>query len=259
MKSLYENFTLTPDNIIDFANNGHILLRGVVKKSDVDTYRPFIAEKMKEIEQQSLPLSQREDTYKRAFLQYMNLWKYETIKKFILAKRFAGIAAALLQTKNVRLYYDSALYKEPGGDATPIHVDPFLINPHKVITMWMPLINFDEGLKSLQFLTGSHKLFEDGNSSIRTINKAIRRNLPMANYEDMEVGDATFHIGSIVHGAPYNPTKKMREVLTVTYYADGENLKTTNGNKILESHLVDFFPGLKPGDLAKSKNNPLIL
>lgn len=259
MKSLSENYTLTPNNIKEFTDKGHILLNGVASKSAVDTYRPFIAEKMKEIEQQSLPLFQREDTYKRAFLQSMNLWKHETLKKFVLAKRFAGIAAALLQTENVRLYYDSALYKEPGGDATPIHVDPFLISPHKVITMWMPLINLDEGLKSLLFLTGSHKLFEDGNSSIRIINKAIRRNLPMDNYEDMEVGDATFHIGSIVHGAPDNPTKKMREVLTVTYYADGENLKTPNGNKILETHLTDFFPSLKPGDLAKSKNNPLLL
>lgn len=259
MNSFSENYSLTPNNIEEFTNKGHILLRGVASKSMVETYRPIIFNIMKEIEKQSVPLSQRSDTYKRAFLQSMNLWKDESLKKIILAKRFAGIAAALLQTENVRLYYDSALYKEPGGDATPIHIDPFLINPHKVITMWMPLINLDEGLKSLIFLTGSHKFFENGIPPIRIINQAIRKNLLLESYEGMERGDATFHIGSIVHGAPDNPTKKMREVLTITYYADGESLNKPNGNKILETHLTDFFSGLKPGDTAKSKSNPLIL
>ncbi|SDZ40479.1 phytanoyl-CoA dioxygenase family protein [Bacillus sp. 166amftsu] len=258
--ALSGKYIVSSNEIEKFNNKGHILLKGVACKNEINLYKPYLNKLMENVKQQNKPLDERKNTYNRAFLQSMNLWKNDrNLKEFILAKRFAGIAAALLETDNVRLYYDSALFKEPGGDATPIHVDPFLIDSQKVITMWMPLVDLNEGLKSLFFLSGSHKLSDGNTSPIRIINKAVRQKLPMDIYEGMEAGDATFHIGSIVHGAPGNETRKTREILTITYFADGEMLKDPRGNKILESHMVSFFPGLYPGDPAMSKNNPSLL
>ncbi len=53
-------------------------------------------------EQRSL---EERDTYGKAFLQIMNLWEVdEDVRRFTLAKRFAGIAAQLLGVEAVRIY-----------------------------------------------------------------------------------------------------------------------------------------------------------
>jgi hypothetical protein len=66
-----------------------------------------------------LPFLQR-STYKKAFIQIINLWKKsEKVKEFVFGERLARIATELLGTRGVRIYHDQALYKEPGGGFTP--------------------------------------------------------------------------------------------------------------------------------------------
>ena len=100
------------------------------------------------------------DTYGKAFLQIMNLWaRDEKVRKFVMAKRFAKIAADLLGVKNVRIYHDQALFKEPGGGPTPWHQDQYYwpIDTHNTITMWMPLVDINVDMGMLTFASGSHK------------------------------------------------------------------------------------------------------
>ena len=92
-----------------------MLTKNVLSKEEVAAYRDVINNAAYKYNTEKRSLQER-DTYGKAFLQIMNLWEVdENVRKFTLAKRFAGIAAELLGVEKVRLYHDQALYKEPGG------------------------------------------------------------------------------------------------------------------------------------------------
>src|SRR5687767_7621030 len=102
-----------------FRKNGHIHIPSVLNRDEIDVYRNEIVSAAYKYNQETRKLEER-DTYGKAFLQIMNLWESdEKVRKFVLAKRFAKIAADLLGVQNVRLYHDQALFKEPGGGPTP--------------------------------------------------------------------------------------------------------------------------------------------
>jgi ectoine hydroxylase-related dioxygenase (phytanoyl-CoA dioxygenase family) len=75
---------------------------------------------------------------------------------------------------------------------------------------------------------------------------------------DMAAGDATFHDGWCIHGAPGNQSPdRMREVMTIIYLEDGATITEPDSDS-RRNDLASWFPGLKPGDLAASDLNPLI-
>ncbi|MEJ7661127.1 MAG: phytanoyl-CoA dioxygenase family protein [Hymenobacter sp.] len=90
----------------------------------------------------------------------MNLWRAdEGVRRFVLARRFARLAADLLGVENVRIYHDQALFKEPGGGPTPWHQDQYYwpVDTTNTITMWMPLVDIDVAMGMLTFASGSHR------------------------------------------------------------------------------------------------------
>ena len=73
----------------------------------------------------------------------------------------------------------------------------------------------------------------------------------------MAAGDATFHYGWTLHGAPGHSSDRTREVMTIIWYPDG----TVVGPLDNDSRKRDrdrWLPGLQPGDLAASELNPLV-
>src|SRR5271168_4336859 len=102
---------LPKENIDEFLEKGHTLVKQVATAGEVAAYRPVIAGAADRYNTEKRKLQDR-DTYGKAFLQIMNLWQCdEDVKKFVLAKRFAKIAADLMGVENVRLYHDQALFK----------------------------------------------------------------------------------------------------------------------------------------------------
>ena len=62
--------------------------------------------------------------YERSFLHAFNLGpKYPAIRPFAHASRFADLARRLMGIRGVRLWFDQALYKQPGGRLTDYHTD----------------------------------------------------------------------------------------------------------------------------------------
>src|SRR5262245_59398103 len=109
----------------EFRQNGHVLTRGILTKNEMDAYRPVIIDAASKYNTEKRKLEDR-DTYGKAFLQIMNLWLVdERVRKFVMAKRFGKIASDLLGVKNVRIYHDQALFKEPKGGPTPWHQDQY--------------------------------------------------------------------------------------------------------------------------------------
>lgn len=206
------------------------------------------------------------DTYGKAFLQIMNLWEVdETVKQFTLAKRFGQLAADLLGVPNVRLYHDQALFKEPGGGPTPWHQDQYYwpLDTPNCVTMWMPLVDISVEMGMLTFATGSHKhgLVENldisDESEARLEAYVNDHKLLITRPETMQAGDATFHYGLTLHQAPGNRTSKMREVMTIIYFADGARVTHPN-NVHQEADRQRWLRGIDPGKVADSELNPVL-
>src|SRR5512141_781055 len=123
LPQLTSDYPITPAQVAQFQCDGHVLLRGVATNEELAAYRMLILEARDKYGSEATPLAQR-DTYGKAFLKGLNLWpKDEGVKRFVLAHRFAKLAADLLGVEGVRIYHDQALFKEAGGGLTPWHQD----------------------------------------------------------------------------------------------------------------------------------------
>lgn len=263
---LDQPYDLGPDVVECFRRDGHVRLDRVVPPDHVDPFRTPIVEVVARAQRRAAPLAER-DTYGQAFLQLTNLWERDAgdIRRFVLARRFAGIAAALLGAARVRLYHDQALFKEPGGGATPWHQDAayWPLDGTQCVTMWMPLRPVHPGMGQMTFADGTHlggplgaELISD--ASERSFSHVVaERGLPLSDPGAMQAGDATFHSGWTLHRAGANTTTEMRDVMTIIWFADGERVREPSSPA--QAHdLARWLPGCHPGDLAASPLNPVI-
>jgi len=187
------------------------------------------------------------------------------VKTFVFDKHFAQTAADLLGVDKVRLYHDQALFKEPGGGHTPWHQDQFYwpLDTKKMITMWMPLVEIDEEMGLVRFAAGSHHDGPVGGVEISDESEALytryltERSFSIQAPSQMEAGDATFHLGWTIHSAEANRSDRMREVMTIIYFADGARI-TEPESKYQQADLAAWFPGQRPGEVAGSELNPMM-
>jgi ectoine hydroxylase-related dioxygenase (phytanoyl-CoA dioxygenase family) len=265
LPDLSEDHPLEPATVNRFRRDGHTVVRGLASRAEVAAYRPVIESAASKYTWERRPLDQR-DTYGKAFLQILNLWQRDKeVARFSLARRFAHVAADLMGVTGVRLYHDQALFKEPGGGRTPFHQDQHYwpLDGDTTITMWMPLVDVPLEIGTMTFGSGSHRMrylgeFEISDTSDRVFARLIKeRGIPLHTHGVLAAGDATFHAGWTLHGAPPNPTGTLRSVMTIIYYADG--MRATEPDHPFREHdLKTWLPGVQPGDLAASPINPLL-
>ncbi|MBD2843827.1 phytanoyl-CoA dioxygenase family protein [Paenibacillus sp. IB182496] len=262
---LAEGYALSESQIADYARDGHLLLPKVANREILKAFAPAIEEEVKRLNRQDKPLRER-DTYGQAFIQISNLWETSAqVRRFVMARRFAGIAARLMQADGVRIYHDQALFKEPGGGHTPWHQDQIYwpLDTTQTITMWMPLVDIPADVGSMSFVSGSyHRGYISklviSDESHRTLQHYIDGSgMPVVHYGAMQAGDATFHAGWTLHSAPSNPTDAMRKVMTIIYVADGTRILEPDSNA-RRSDLTRWMPERRPGELADSRLNPLV-
>jgi len=263
LPDLSSPFVVSPTAISEVATNGHTVLRHLATRHEVGAYRPAIEAAALKHAWDKRPLEDR-DTYGKAFLQSMNLWRVDDrVRRFVFSRRFARAAAELLGVEGVRLYHDQALFKEPGGGRTPWHQDQYYwpLATDKTITMWMPLADVPAEVGSMTFASGSHRLGYLGSHAISDESDATfsamleERDLPLETHGALHAGDATFHCGWTLHGAPPNPTDAMRPVMTIIYLADGARVAEPNSDA-QRLDLEVWLRGLQPADIVDSPLNP---
>lgn len=249
----------------EIRQNGHATLRRLAGDAEVSIHRRAIVEAVERLSTERRELGER-DTYGKAFLQVTNLWTKDAgVKRFVFDRKLAQIAADLLGVEKVRLYHDQALFKEPGGGPTPWHQDHFYwpLDTDKMITMWMPIVDLDEEMGVIRFASGSHlggriENIEISDESEKTYGRYVEENgFPVAGPSRMNAGDATFHLGWTIHSAAANHSEKMREVMTVIYFADGARI-TEPQSEYQMADLEAWFPGQRPGEVAASPLNPIL-
>lgn len=250
---------------LEFERDGHLLIRGLATRGEIDRFRPAIRNAAYALSTEKRDLEER-DTYGKAFLQVMNLWRHDAlVREFVLLKKFATVAATLLGVERVRIYHDQALIKEPGGGRTPWHQDQYYwpLATDRTITMWMPLVDVSAETGMLTFASGSHTGGPIGEVAIsdesdETYGRFIAEHgFPIARPDRMAAGDASFHLGWTIHSAGANRSDAPREVMTVIYFADGARVaEPKNPNQVAD--LEAWLGGRKAGELADSGMNPLV-
>lgn len=79
--------TISQDKIEEFREKGHTLIENVITSEEAGVYQKVISKAAAKYNEEKRKLEDR-DTYGKAFLQIMNLWRGdEAVKKFVLAKR----------------------------------------------------------------------------------------------------------------------------------------------------------------------------
>jgi len=240
---------LPADAVASFRARGHAVVRGLASPAEVAAYRPALLEAGAKGRYDQRPLEER-DTYGKAF---------------VLSRRFARAAAELMGVDAVRIYHDQALFKEAGGGPTPWHQDQFywpLDTPH-TITLWMPLVPVTPEMGPMRFASGSHRLRSLGDFPIGDVSEAefgrfVReKGLPVEGHGPFAPGDATFHAGWTLHSAPPNRSDRMREVMTIIYYADGARVGPLDHvNRRFDRDV--WLAGCEEGALAAGPRNPVL-
>jgi ectoine hydroxylase-related dioxygenase (phytanoyl-CoA dioxygenase family) len=262
---LADAYPVQPDQAAAYQRDGHILLRQVLRPEEVAVYREVIQAAASRYNTETRPMAER-DTYGKAFLQIMNLWRRdEGVRHYTLARRFAGVAAALMGVERVRIYHDQALYKEAGGGPTPWHQDQYYwpIDTTNTITMWMPLVDISVEMGMLTFASGSQELGFLGNLEISDRSEHVlgdivrEKGYPVTRATTMQAGDATFHAGWTLHNAPGNSSDQVREVMTVIYVADGARV-TEPKNSHQEADRRTWLMSQTPGSVIDSELNPVV-
>ena len=255
---------LDPAAVAAFRRDGHVTVPGLASPEEVAAVRPAILRAIARVAG-SGDRQGRLDDYGSLFTQVTNAWRIDDeVRRFVFSRRFARVAAELLGVAGVRLYHDQALVKEPGGRPTPWHQDQYYwpLDTADTVTLWMPLVDVDEGMGPMVFASGSHRVDWDSGAisdegGARLEAEIRRRGLPLGGGRALRAGDATFHRGRTLHCAGANRSGRPREVMTVIYHADGARVVEPD----TEHRRADrdaFLPGLAAGDLAASPLNPLL-
>ena len=256
---------LDPDARDLFRRSGHCVVRGLATAAEIATVKPSIDAGTEARRWDRRPLEER-DTYGRAFVQAGGIVGHdERTRRFVLGRRFARVAAELLDVDGVRLYHDQALYKEPGGGFTPWHQDQVYwpLDTDRTVTMWMPLVDIPREIGGMVFADGTHRLgnlSEEviGDASQRFFDDLVReRDWTLSSHGPFAVGDATFHTGWTLHSAPANNTDTMRAVMTVIYM-DAQMRMGKSLSAAQENDAAQWCPGALPGELIATPKNPLI-
>ncbi|MFN5020316.1 MAG: phytanoyl-CoA dioxygenase family protein [bacterium] len=257
-------FELTQEQIAYFRENGFVKIPGVLSKEALQAMDEIITAEVNRLNTQHLAMEDR-DTYGKAFLQIMNIWRNSAaVKQIVFSKRLAKIAADLLEVEGVRIYHDQALYKEPGGGHTPWHADQYYwpLSNDRTVTAWIPLQETPLELGPLEFSARSFEITEGRDKEIGDESQAyldnILRNTGFDHIvEAFGLGEVSFHTGWLYHRAGPNTTNQMRKVMTMIYMDKDMKLKAPE-NKNQQADWDAWCPGAAIGEVIDTEMNPVI-
>lgn len=264
IEALNAPFDISASQIAFFQKNGFIKIKNVFSKEVIDFMSEAITEAVNKLNNQRLSMEER-DTYGKAFLQIMNIWRTsDVVNEIVFGKRLAQIATRLLEVKGVRMYHDQALYKEPGGGHTPWHADQYYwpLDTDKTITAWIPLQETPLLLGPLEFSAGSYQLTEGRDKEISDESQEFLESvLKKSGFEHIveafDLGEVSFHKGWLYHRAGPNKSAQMRKVMTIIFMDKDIRLKSPE-NKNQQADWDTWCPDVKIGEVINSPLNPII-
>ena len=273
---------LAAEQLLSFERKGHTVTRGLCRPEEVADWAKvvraaFEKDKLLALRQKVRVLLGKE-AYAEArtvedceemleeevdpeyipFLQTFNSWRrYQDVRCFALASRFAHVAAQLLGVPRVRLYQDSSFLKRDGDGPTLWHSDlamaPF--NSNELVTMWMPMTEVppeEEGGTGLCFANGSGRDFALSYWDDPHASEDLSERYAVESYGRMLPGDASWHHGWCLHSSAENLTGRDRLAFTLAFVAAdapllGKHAKNRPHDEDDLSY-ADWLGDFKPGE-----------
>ena len=265
---LDEPYSLDENKVAEYQDKGYVELERIITGEPLDYYRDLIGLAVgHRFKDDDRALAEKR-VYEQSFLQAFNLWPhYPAIAEFVQCFRFADVARRMMEVEGVKLWFDQALYKEPGGRITDYHVDAAFWPVHpaaKTTTIWMALVDVPRERGCMAFATGSHRLSPDA-EFVDIFNAqyeiAIGDNVRSFPWEwaPLAQGDCTFHSGLLYHRAGGNQTDVMREAMTIVYMTADATFDWPESNPGAEDRHPFATEGLSRGDVLESSFAPRLL
>jgi ectoine hydroxylase-related dioxygenase (phytanoyl-CoA dioxygenase family) len=172
------------------------------------------------------------------FFAGIDHWRrHATFRELALESPLPAVAAALLRSREVALYEDSVLVKEPGAlERTAFHQDMayFHVSGDQVCTTWCPLDLVSAATGAVKYVRGSHRWQREFQPNVFVSTAAIPGTLGDAvpdvesdpeRYEllsfDTAPGDVVVHHARTIHGAAGNASAtRRRRAVSVRYCGD---------------------------------------
>ena len=255
-------YVLTDEQIAFYRENAFVKLKGVLPADVLAHFNSVITKKVIELNTMFLPMEER-DTYSRAFLQVMNIWRNSAeVKRLVFSRRLAQIATDLMGVSGVRLYHDQALYKEPGGGYTPWHADQYYwpLSNSNTTTAWIPLQATPLEMGPVEFSAGSHtatggRSLAIGDDSEEAINALLDDGGYRHVVEPFDAGEVSFHAGWLYHRAGPNTTGSPRGVMCIIYMDEMMQLAAPR-NENQRADWEAWCPGAEVGSVIDTPLNP---
>ena len=149
---------LTPALIDAFARDGAVCLRGLLSPDEVALLRQGIDANIAAPSPRAKVASRPDDP--GFFIEDFCCWQDNAAyRRFIFDSPLAAAAARLMQSREVRLYHDHMLTKEPGTrQRTPWHQDQpyYNVEGRQNISFWIA-VDPVRRHSTLEFVAGSHR------------------------------------------------------------------------------------------------------
>ena len=149
---------LTPALIDAFARDGAVCLRGLLSPDEVALLRHGIDANIAAPSPRAKVASRPDDP--GFFIEDFCCWQDNAAyRRFIFDSPLAAAAARLMQSREVRLYHDHMLTKEPGTrQRTPWHQDQpyYNVEGRQNISFWIA-VDPVRRHSTLEFVAGSHR------------------------------------------------------------------------------------------------------
>ncbi len=223
-----------PADVETYRRDGVVVLRGVLDAAEVEAARAAIEEVLTRPGPLRVVASRDDDPGR--FVEDFCRWRdVPAIEELAKHSRMPALAAALLGTRQVRLYHDHVLVKEGGTrQRTPWHQDqPYYNVSGRGVSAWVPVDPVPEAgclelvagthagpwLMPRAFMSGEAKWFPEGSLAELPDIEADRDAFDIKRWE-LAPGDAVCFDFLTVHGAPGFPFTGRRRVLSLRYLAD---------------------------------------
>ncbi|MEQ8433665.1 MAG: phytanoyl-CoA dioxygenase family protein [Oceanicaulis sp.] len=258
---LAEPYAIQPEQIDAFRRDGSVKLPHMISPGAAARLRAVMAQRLGEAFSTTL-----DGGADGRFLSLEMVWLTDPVlRAFTLSPRIAGVCAALLGVRAVRLYHDNVLSKEPGCGRTPWHFDAhhFPLATNDVVTAWIPAQAIPREMGPLAFASPieAWRLVEDirfdktDDSYDRRVAQTFREHGTPVDDSGFEEGTVSFHHNLSFHTAGGNFTTLSRLVLANTYFVDGA--RVVDAPTLVSGDWRKFIPDTEPGEIAASALNPV--
>jgi ectoine hydroxylase-related dioxygenase (phytanoyl-CoA dioxygenase family) len=261
---MQETRDLVPDEVIEsYERDGVVVIRGLISPDWVDRMRQATDRVIGSLIDQGRA-SPDPDSGAR-FAHDLFLWRYDAdFRAVALNSPLPAVAARLMRTQRLNLFFDQLLVKEPGSKK-PIrwHQDlvTFPMRGEQIISLWVPFDTTTPESGGVYYAKGSHRwnqLIHDYNYSPAPgdVDMPDPSTFELLEWT-LEPGDVIAHHPLTVHGSEGNSSATLRRrAVSIRYAGDDARFSPKELNFMSAANIA--LPDLPDGSPLDHELFPLL-